>query len=654
MSGDSNGGEVDLPNLPKVKRCKTQVPEGFQFEAAFGLPWSWGGFVQKACATGRPVAKTAGVPVELQGVIEKHMEWSVEKLVYHRMHWCRKWLKRARELEKQEAADRSERHPFVAEVTAGKRIALTREMLHEIGYEDIDALQLLSEGCTLAGEVAPSAAFEQQYKPCLATMQQLEQTAAKRNHMVLQMTKSSGDPELDKQLLFETREEIARGWIEGPIDMSQLEFGSTISHRFALRQGAKTRLIDDFSVSGVNDSTLSHYRLSLHMIDTFAASVKSYFVQCKASCKDKSLLRKTYDLKSAYRQLPVHPKHYKFAFFSVFNCEIDQAQVYRLKTMPFGATHSVYCFLRLAKLVYALATRALHLFTTSFYDDFLLASPPALCESSKSSMELLFLLTGWEFACEGKKATQFEQVCKALGVQFDLCKSDQGLLEVCNTEARRNELVEQLEEAINSRVLDKQQCLSLRGRLGFADSFLHGRLGSLVLKLLSEHAYGRTKHLGDDTLLALQMMKLRLQSGVPRRVTSKLGRQWFVFTDASYETSSATSGLGGVLFDEDAKVVSWFSVPLAKDICDRLGASEKGSLIYELELLAAILSLMLWCNDTIDDLRIWFGDNDSVRFSLIRASASGKVGKACCRFILNGKQSCVQELGSQGFPLNAT
>ena len=33
-------------------------------------------------------------------------------------------LKRARELEKQEAADRSERHPFVAEVTAGKRIAL--------------------------------------------------------------------------------------------------------------------------------------------------------------------------------------------------------------------------------------------------------------------------------------------------------------------------------------------------------------------------------------------------------------------------------------------------------------------------------------------------------------------------------------------------
>ena len=97
--------------------------------------------------------------------------------------------------------------------------------------------------------------------------------------------------------------------------------------------------------------------------------------------------------------------------------------MYQLRTLPFGATHSVYSFLRLARMLCTICTREFFLLTTNFYDDYILASLPNSVESSKNSMELVFMLTGWKFDMDGKKATSFGTVCKALGVQFDLSSS---------------------------------------------------------------------------------------------------------------------------------------------------------------------------------------------------------------------------------------
>ena len=91
-----------------------------------------------------------------------------------------------------------------------------------------------------------------------------------------------------------------------------------------------------------------------------------------------------------------------------------------------------------------------------------------------NGMELVFEMTGWTFDKDGEKATDFG-VCKALGVEFNFNRTEHKILEVCNTQARKEALLRQLEDAINAGLLDKQQSLILRGRLGFADSFLHGR-----------------------------------------------------------------------------------------------------------------------------------------------------------------------------------
>ena len=59
--------------------------------------------------------------------------------------------------------------------------------------------------------------------------------------------------------------------------MDALEYGAIISRRFPLEQGEKVRLIDDFSISGVNDSCTIHTKLDLHVINTFVTMVKAYF-----------------------------------------------------------------------------------------------------------------------------------------------------------------------------------------------------------------------------------------------------------------------------------------------------------------------------------------------------------------------------------------
>ena len=180
-----------------------------------------------------------GAPEDLDIALDRHMQWTDEQLVKYRSDWCRQWLKRASQLEAEEKADRAE----------------------SIQYPDLEVLKLLREGATLAGEVERCDIFERQFKPCLLTVEQLEAGAARRNQAIMAMTTSSGDADLDSRLLAETQEEIERGWARGPYKLAELPPGSVISRRFPLAQSNKVRLIDDFSVSGVNDSCVIHSKI---------------------------------------------------------------------------------------------------------------------------------------------------------------------------------------------------------------------------------------------------------------------------------------------------------------------------------------------------------------------------------------------------------
>ena len=568
------------------------------------------------------------------------MVWSEETLVQYRMGWCRQWLKRAKELEQAEHLDAALRPPHVRQATCGKRILLTDEILAEMQYEDSGVLDLLRLGSPLAGEIPRSDVFEELYKPCMLTMSQLLKEAPMRNKAVLAVCKSSGDLEMDRQLLYETREEVKRGWAIGPLD--SIPEGGVVSRRFPLVQKAKTRMIDDFSISGnsgINDTASTHNKVDLHMVDTFAAVIREFFRRCNDESKASALVAKTYDLKSAYRQVPIREDHLRFSYFCIYNCETDRPETYQLVTLPFGATHSVYSFLRLARMLYTICTRQLFLLTTNFYDDYILASLPGSVESAKNSMELVFMLTGWRFDMDGKKATAFGTVCKALGVQFDLASSGERVLAVRNTEQRIQDLQELIVSTLQAGELCKQDALILRGKLGFADSFLHGRLGLLVLKQLSEHAYSRSAKLSPELAFGLQVMMKRLSLGIPRIVSAKAVQQWFVFSDAAYEPELKEGGIGAAIFNESCECVGWFGFPLQSSVCQLFGSDVKQTIIYELELAASILALDFWSDKMKDGLQICFGDNDSARFSLIKGACLSSHASALMRYHLEREAS---------------
>ena len=590
-------------------------------ELAFGLPWSCDDFIKKAVTAGHPTNFCKLIPSDIAEAIRKHVDEEFEVISRMRLEWCKKWLKRAMQLDKDEkkaAGDRSA-------ATKKKRLLLTREILKEMDYEDMAALDILQQGSPLAGEVPHSEVFRSSFKPCLSTLRQLQAEAPKRNALVLSMVQSAGDQELDKAVLEETQLEVARGWADGPWSFEQMEEGATLSRRFPIRQGAKIRLIDDYSASGVNDSCAVHTKVDLHAVDTFVGVVKSYLDGMGVRKKKSSLLAKTYDLKSAYRQIPIQQSHLKFAYFCIYNHQTGRPEIFRSLSLPFGATHSVYSFLRLARMLHAIATRQLALITTNFFDDFILASPESLVDSSAKSLEVLFLLTGWDYATEGKKATAFSEVCHALGVSFDLSQSSRGVLQIKNTESRVEELCVNITNVLAQGKLSKLDTMRLRGRLGFADGFVHGRLGALLLKRLMEHAYSHSMKLDEEVNFSLKLMLDRLKTAGPKKVSKNSVAEWFVFTDAAFETETKLGGLGAVLVSSMATCECWFGLQLSSEMCETFGADKKGTIIYELELLAACLSMELWKEFLADSFPVLYVDNDSVRQALVRGIASGNV-----------------------------
>ena len=76
---------------------------------------------------------------------------------------------------------------------------------------------------------------------------------------------------------------------------------------------------------------------------------------------------------------------------------------------------------------------------------------------------------------------------------------------------------------------------------------------------------------------------------------------------------------------------------LSEDVCKALGGVVKDTLIYELDMLAAVFSLHLWCKDGDSNIHVWFGDNNSVRYALIRASSWGSSGNRTFEVLFDGR-----------------
>ena len=603
----------------------------------WGLPWTGSEFVGKAVERGHPRSFKALLPPVLDEALSCNSDMSCAEISALRAKWFSKWVTRSSQLKEKELVLKESMPSHLRRILEPKRLLLLAEILKEEGYPDKDVFSELALGTELTGQVPCTGVFDKCFRPAELGVDQLLAGASASNKSIFRSVRSSGDNEVDKIVFEKTLEERDSGWLRGPMEFHELPEGAVLSRRFGLKQPNKVRLIDDLSASSINKTVQCNETPRPHTTDVIASVALSLLERCYGE-----VLGKTFDLKSAYRQLGIHENSLLFSYIACFDPERRRPVIFQMLAVPFGATRAVYSFLRIARCLWWIGCKCLKLCWTNFYDDFVTFTGAQLAGNTEASVTLLLDLLGWEFAREGDKSKPFGHSFSALGIQVSLENFTQGWVEFGNTESRINEVCAIIRAVVNSGELSYKEAIRLRGRLQFADGQLFGRLGKLCLKSITEHSLNSScKKVSSRCRSLLAMFCDMMESGKPRIISLASSSNWFIFTDACFEPDhpSWRCGLGGILVNMHGYAVQYFSLCLSDEQISSLGGASKKTIIFEAEMIAVILALRAWSESIRNSMVVGFIDNNSARDIAISASGRSSFSMALIEVLLRSEES---------------
>ena len=416
--------------LPPEVHCRLRcLPEGSQLlrvssvsvnkggtgngvETAWGIPRSPEEFVKAALAAGHPCKNEFALPQALQHAIDVNAKSESSDLAKNRALFFRKWAARSKELEPAEAQLKATMPSHIASILAPKKLLLWREILVDLGYPDLSVFDEVVQGFSLT---PVTAIFPPTFKPAKRSCSDVASWAPELRSHVISKCKPQGEE--DEVVHTKTRDERRKGWARGPVPLEELPADSLVSRRFGLKQGPKIRLIDDLTMGGVNEMVNVHESPKPHGPDIVAGALQG----------------RAYDLRSAYRQLPVSLRSLRHSFVAHWNSNSLRAEIDQLLALPFGASRSVYGFLRVVTSVWWIGCMALSLVWSVFFDDFVTASRQVDVRHTEAAATALFKLLGWEYDECDEKSTEFSSVFKALGVSFNLAAAEHGRVMLSNT-----------------------------------------------------------------------------------------------------------------------------------------------------------------------------------------------------------------------------
>lgn len=103
-------------------------------------------------------------------------------------------------------------------------------------------------------------------------------------------------------------------------------------------------------------------------------------------------------------------------------------------------------------------------------------------------------------------------------------------------------------------------------------------------------------------------------------MSGESSKLWFLFTDASFEPGAdqPVAGLGAVLYDSLGRPVSQFSKMFSTTHISLLKSVDRKTPIFELEVLALVLALVLWKETIAGSQVVCYLDNNGARDSAIK------------------------------------
>ncbi|CAJ1339650.1 unnamed protein product, partial [Effrenium voratum] len=399
QAGPSEGNELEKAALFDSSFDDTLEPD---CEAVFGVPWSVDEFLERAASLVHPRNLHTGVPIELKDAIDWASWRSSCDMRNFRIGVIKEWLLLARDLNSAEKEIRLSLEPHVRTVLGQKRLKLFEHMLRQSGHGDVSLVDDIMKGFDIAGDIPKSAVFRKKFRPAELTVDSLRRNAKRVRSGILQSVHAEGDRlgsdhELAQAVYDATMKELSLGYLHGPYAESDLGPECSITRRFGVRQGQKVRPIDNYTESQLNQTTTVHETITLHTADVIAAA-SSYRLGL-TDCADRRCLQgKSWDLKRAYKQLPLSKRALQDSYLAVLNPKSLEVELFGQYVLPFGSTASVNCFGRLSYALWRTAVVCLRIHWTVFFDDFLCVEEKALCEHTQWVVDTFFRLTGWEIS----------------------------------------------------------------------------------------------------------------------------------------------------------------------------------------------------------------------------------------------------------------
>ncbi|CAE7222589.1 unnamed protein product [Symbiodinium sp. CCMP2592] len=568
-----------------------------RLELAWGISWSPEEFIHKAVQAGHPKKFDSLLPSALSHSIDVNAKTTPADRAGLRAEWFAKWTKRAAELSGDEKKLKSSLPEYARKIVLPKRILLWREILEDLQYPDIGVLDFGT-----------------------AALQSCES-----RQKIIDAIKSQGH--LDEALEQKVDEEVELGWLSEPIDPADLPEDATISRRFAIEQSGKIRLIDDLSDSGVNGSVQTTESPKPQSLDVVAAMALACLRQLPG-------IGKTFDLKSAYRQMFVSPDDLKEAYIAYFSHRERKVIVRQMLALPFGATRAVFSYLRVAHSMWYIGCWALKLIWSHFFDDFLSLTTQIEAKAVDLAISSLFRLLGWKVSEDKDKP--FAESFAALGVRVSFERFLQGEVLFHNTDKRILEVSATLRHAADDPALTQKDLSRIRGRMVFARGQLFGRAGRLCVAALAGEGCSTKANLSNDAKQAMLQFADLLEANWPRVLRDVSADPVYIFTDASYsEVSGGTfCGIGGVCFDHKGHPLGFLSEELSCFQKRLLGEGRSKTIIFEAELATIVIAYVLWKDWLRGKPAVIFVDNNSARDVSISGTSRNDVGKSLASLLL--------------------
>ena len=607
-----------------LPHCEGAVKVGFWFSPEEHM--------ERAKQLAHPMDSANPIAPETLEVLDEYMKASTSELALKRRLALLKVKLLVRSLEKEEQELHASFPSWYQKVVAPKKILAWKKLLEEFNYDDLEATKFLLEGCPLVGTSDLPKPFDAKIVPATLSEQELRATARARRQTLVQ-TGRPGDDEHVEHLVRSTLDEVDRGFLDGPFTESEVSerLGHdawTAVRRFVLVQGAEMKLrpIDDCAEAQLNDAFTSTIKLRMMDSDYISAlALRIAHLEAERAARlgvePRSWVGKTLDLTKAYKQLPLLPAHRDLCVICIKNGQ-GKTQFFIGNALVFGATSAVFSFNRVARSLWFLVTKLMHLPCGYFYDDYPIFGLEEEGELVDQCVSELLSLLGWEHATSGSKGLAFDKVFTVLGMSLDLSQIQSQVVVLANKPGRAERISQKLGEIAVAGRINKHEAQVLRGLLQFASGFYAGRGLKQTCCWLGEVVKG-VSFSPEQVRERCEQAQCIIASSSPRFLrVSPSEPLLHLYTDGSWEGNVA--GIGAVLLDAGTnrgRVFQGFVDPwLVKTWLSSVGEQ----LICEIELYA-LVAIRHVLSSTFEGRKcIYWIDNNAARSVVIKGHSSSK------------------------------